>query len=46
MEAARAITDDLDFSGEPTCATIVAVEDGDNTARAAAVAEAAATPPR
>ena len=58
MEAARAITDDLNFSGEPTCATIVAVEDGDGAARAASAtegdsatraasaAEAAATPPR
>ena len=28
VEAARAITGDLDFSGEPTTARIVAVEDG------------------
>ncbi len=41
LEAARAITDDLDFSGAPTCATIVAVEDGGGATRTAT-----ATPPR
>ena len=41
VKAARAITDDLNFSGEPTCATIIAVEDGDGAARAASATGAA-----
>lgn len=39
-EAARAITGDLDFSGEPTVATIVAVEEAPSPAAAGASAPA------